>query len=117
MPSLQDITPEQANALNKQSRDAYNAEVQSRQALLNQHPQLKPAFNQQVHPQSLCGCGCQQKYLRLLQLPGLWLRMWLRATCGDRANFRAACQYWSQCPIKRYIGAFCRPGHRHWLRR
>ncbi|EMF7560922.1 hypothetical protein V4F78_000311 [Serratia marcescens] len=60
MPSLQDITPEQANTLNKRSRDAYNAEVQSRQALLNQHPQLKPAFNQQVHPQSLCGCGCQQ---------------------------------------------------------
>ncbi|OKB68260.1 hypothetical protein BHU62_01955 [Serratia marcescens] len=60
MPSLQDITPAQANALNKQSRDAYNAEVQSRQALLNQNPQLKPVFNQQVHPESLCGCGCQQ---------------------------------------------------------
>lgn len=60
MTSLQDIKPEQVNALNKQSRDAYNAEVQSREALVSKNPQLKPAFNQQVHPQSLCGCGCQQ---------------------------------------------------------
>ncbi|WP_175908243.1 hypothetical protein [Burkholderia seminalis] len=58
--SLKDISKEQIDALKQQSQAAYDAEVQSRQVLANERPELRAALDQKVHPQSLCGCGCQQ---------------------------------------------------------
>ena len=58
--SLQNITPEQVNALNKQSRAAYDAALKDRQTLISKRPSLRAALDQSVHPQSLCGCGSQQ---------------------------------------------------------
>jgi hypothetical protein len=58
--SLQGITPDQADALKKQSQAAYDAEIKSRQALASQRPALQAALDQKVQTQSLCGCGSQQ---------------------------------------------------------
>ncbi|MBV4477786.1 hypothetical protein N8H74_25295 [Pseudomonas sp. B2M1-30] len=58
--SLQDIKPDQVEAFSKQSRAAFDAEIKSRQAVLSAKPALQEVLNQNVHPQSLCGCGCQQ---------------------------------------------------------
>ncbi|MBU9217810.1 hypothetical protein KTD55_27475 [Burkholderia gladioli] len=58
--SLQDISQEQVDALKQQSQAAYDAEVKARQELAGQRPALETVLNQKVHPQSLCGCGCQQ---------------------------------------------------------
>jgi hypothetical protein len=58
--SFQDIKPADAAALNKQSQGAYDTQLTSRQALVNQQPALQAGFNQGVHTQSCCGCGCQQ---------------------------------------------------------
>lgn len=57
---VKDITPAQANALNAQSQAAYDAALKNRQTLISKKPSLQAAFDQSVHPQSLCGCGCQQ---------------------------------------------------------
>ncbi|HDR9064191.1 TPA: hypothetical protein QDB03_005878 [Burkholderia vietnamiensis] len=58
--SLQNISQEQVDALKQQSQAAYDAQVKSRQALVSQRPALQAALEQEAHPQSLCGCGCQQ---------------------------------------------------------
>ncbi|AZQ52017.1 hypothetical protein [Burkholderia cenocepacia] len=58
--SLKDVTPDQTAELDKKSRAAYDAAIKSREALIAKKPDLKAAFDQSVHPQSLCGCGCQQ---------------------------------------------------------
>lgn len=58
--SLQDVKLSDISALNKQSQGAYDAQLASRQALVSQQPALQAGFNQAVHPQSRCGCGCQQ---------------------------------------------------------
>ncbi|KVC87904.1 hypothetical protein [Burkholderia ubonensis] len=58
--SLQDIKPDQVEALKKQSQAAYDEAIKSRQALVSQRPALQAALDQSVQRQSLCGCGCQQ---------------------------------------------------------
>lgn len=57
---LEKINQEQIDKLNKQSQEAYNAEIKGRQTLLAQVPALEPVLNQKVPTESLCGCGCQQ---------------------------------------------------------
>ncbi|MCG6577512.1 hypothetical protein EGM97_22735 [Pseudomonas sp. AF32] len=58
--SLQDIQPDQVDALKNQSQAAFDAEVKRMQALSSARPALQDVLHQKVHPQSLCGCGCQQ---------------------------------------------------------
>jgi hypothetical protein len=60
MTSLQDIKPEQIDALNKQSQAAFDAQIKRQQEVASAKPALKEVLDQKVHPQSLCGCGCQQ---------------------------------------------------------
>lgn len=58
--SLQDIKPEEIEALNKQSQSAFEAEIQRREDVVRAKPALQEVLHQNVHPQTLCGCGCQQ---------------------------------------------------------
>ncbi|WP_040065926.1 hypothetical protein [Pseudomonas batumici] len=58
--SLQNIKPEQIDALKKQSQAAFDSQIKSLRELSNTKPALEEVLHQNVHPQSLCGCGCQQ---------------------------------------------------------
>lgn len=58
--SLQDIKPEQVDELKKQSQAAFDAVIESRKEVVNKNPALQEVLHQNVQPQSLCGCGCQQ---------------------------------------------------------
>jgi hypothetical protein len=58
--SHQEIKPEQLDALEAQSRAAFDAEISRLKELSTIKPALKEVLNQSVHPQSLCGCGCEQ---------------------------------------------------------
>ncbi|EDT42904.1 hypothetical protein [Burkholderia ambifaria] len=58
--TLKDVTPDQIAELDKKSQAAYDVAIKNRQALIAKKPELKAAFDQSVHPQSLCGCGCTQ---------------------------------------------------------
>lgn len=58
--TLQDIKPEQVDELETQSRAAFDAEISRLKELSTIKPALKEVLNQNVHPQSLCGCGCEQ---------------------------------------------------------
>ncbi|MBV4458733.1 hypothetical protein KVG96_12295 [Pseudomonas sp. COR58] len=58
--SLQDLKPDQIAEFQKQSQAAFNAEIKRREAVTNAKPALREVLHQNVHPQSLCGCGCQQ---------------------------------------------------------
>lgn len=58
--SLQKVTPEQADSLKVLSQAAFDAEIKRLQELSSIKPALKEVLNQSVHPQSLCGCGCEQ---------------------------------------------------------
>jgi len=58
--SLQDISSDQVEALKKQSQAAYDSEVKRLQELSSAKPALQEVLHQNVHPQSLCGCGCKQ---------------------------------------------------------
>ena len=60
MTSFQDIKPEQVDALKKQSQAAFDAQIKRQQEVVSAKPALKEVLDQKVHPQSLCGCGCQQ---------------------------------------------------------
>jgi hypothetical protein len=60
MTSFQDIKPEQVDALKKQSQAAFDAQIKRQQEVASAKPALKEVLDQKVHPQSLCGCGCQQ---------------------------------------------------------
>ena len=55
--TLTDVTPDQIAELDKKSQAAYDVAIKNRQALVAKKPELKTAFDQSVHPQSLCGCG------------------------------------------------------------
>ena len=58
--SLQNINPEQIDALKKQSQAAFDAQIKSLRELSNAKPALEEVLHQNVHPQSLCGCGSRQ---------------------------------------------------------
>ncbi|CAH0277267.1 hypothetical protein [Pseudomonas brassicacearum] len=58
--SLQDIKPEQVDALKKQSQVAFDEQIKRMQALVSEKPALQEVLDQKVHPKSLCGCGCSQ---------------------------------------------------------
>lgn len=58
--SLQNIKPEEIDALKKQSQAAFDAEIQRRDDVVSAKPALQEVLHQKVHPQTLCGCGCQQ---------------------------------------------------------
>jgi len=58
--SLQDIKPEEIANLKNQSQAAFDAEIQRRNEVVSAKPALREVLHQNVHPQSLCGCGCQQ---------------------------------------------------------
>lgn len=60
MTSFQDIKPEQVDALKKQSQAAFDAQIKRMQEFASAKPALQEVLDQKVHPQSLCGCGCQQ---------------------------------------------------------
>lgn len=60
MTSFQDIKPEQVDALKKQSQAAFDAQIKRQQEVASAKPALEEVLHQKVHPQSLCGCGCQQ---------------------------------------------------------
>ncbi|MDR8364270.1 hypothetical protein [Pseudomonas sp. JL3] len=60
MTSFQDIKPEQVDALKKQSQAAFDAQIKRMQEFVSAKPALQEVLDQKVHPQSLCGCGCQQ---------------------------------------------------------
>ncbi|WP_025112456.1 hypothetical protein [Pseudomonas sp. H1h] len=58
--SLQDLKPDQIEAFKKQSQVAFDAEIKRRQDVVAAQPALREVLHQNVHPQTLCGCGCQQ---------------------------------------------------------
>lgn len=60
MTSFQDIKPEQIDTLKKQSQAAFDAQTKHLQEIVSAKPALEVVLHQKVHPQSLCGCGCQQ---------------------------------------------------------
>jgi hypothetical protein len=54
------VTEEQKNALFVLSKVAYDAAVAQRGEMAAGKPGLASSLSQQPHPQSLCGCGCQE---------------------------------------------------------
>lgn len=73
MTSFQDIKPEQIDALKKQSQAAFDAQIKRLQELVSAKPALQEVLHQDVHPQSLCGCGSQQNICGFFTFEG----------CGD----------------------------------
>jgi hypothetical protein len=73
MTSLQDIKPEQIDALNKQSQAAFDAQIKRLRELSNAKPALEEVLHQNVDPQSLCGCGDPQNICGYFNFEG----------CGD----------------------------------
>lgn len=68
--SLQDIKPEEIDALKKQSQAEFDAEIQRRDAVVSAKPALQEVLHQKVHPQTLCGCGCRQNICGFFNLEG-----------------------------------------------
>lgn len=60
MTSLQDIKPEQVDALNQRSQAAFDEQIKRMAELARAKPMLQEVLDQKVHPQSLSGLGGQQ---------------------------------------------------------